>query len=254
MQEGAQDLFQEGREDPPHTLQDRLPTAPARYAQGALLNPEMNVALALVMLRNSGLTGPILRDIGERFRRSDEIKLALVTHPTTPHVLSMQMVKFCHWRDLLGIAGNRRLPQPLRALAEQTLGERMNQLPSTEQARLARNASRGIVIPLLRSRNPRVIQELMLNPRLVERDVVQLARDRNVPAEVLANLARSGPWQKRSAVRDALIENDSTPIAEAVKLVILLSLAKLKELLRNPRLRTQIRTEAKRVMRQAPPK
>jgi hypothetical protein len=246
----APDLFEAGRTDPPHSLRDRLASAAPRYAEGALENPALDEALVEVMLRNAGLPGELLQRVATdaRFRKSDAIKRALVVHRKTPPPISMQLVKFLTWRELLELMEDRQIPLPLRSLAEQTVAERLGQIPPSEQALLARDAGRGLLAGLLRSRNPRVIQELLINPRLVETDVIRLAHDPTVPAEMLGTIARHQNWNTRPPVRAALVENLATPIQDALRLLPMLSTPELRNLARNVRLRPPVRNEAQKLL------
>jgi len=247
----GRDPFEAGRTDAAAPLQDRLATAPPRYVEGALQNPAFNEGLLEVALRNAGLPGELLARIAndERFRRSDPIKRALVMHPATPPALSMQYVKFLVWRDLLLVADDKKLVAPVRALAEQLVAERLSQLPPAEKARLARNASRAIVAAFLRSRNAQVIQELMSNPRLSENDVLALARDPTMPTTVLSTIARHGQWGRRYSVRITLLENISTPVHEAVKLVPGLLQNDLRNLVKGSRTPGPVRQEAEKQLK-----
>jgi hypothetical protein len=247
----APDGFEAGRTDSAQILEQRLPAAGEDYLRGALENPDLDDHLAEVLCGNPAATVAVLERVAgdDRFRRSDAVKRALVLHPSTPPPLAVTLVKFVPWRDLLGVMEDRHRSPALRNAAEQTVGDRLNQLPPMEQARLARTAGRGIVPAFLRIRNPRVMQELLLNPRVVERDVAALARDPNTPGDILGSLARSGQWSKRAAVRSGLLTNISTPLQDAIRLVASLGLPELRRLASNVKLRTPLRAEAERQLR-----
>jgi hypothetical protein len=246
----APDQREQGRTDQPTRLRDRLATAPPAYVEGALGNPHLDEELVERMLRNKGLPESLVMRISkdDRFMRSDSVKCALVRHPATPRPTSMHLVKFLHWRDLASICSDKDLPPPVRTLAEQVLAGRLNQLPSTDKANLARTGGPALLAALLRSRDMRVIPELLRNPRVAERDVIGLARERTTPSTVLGVLARDDKWSHRSSVRLALVENLSTPMAEVLRLLPEMPTAKLQKIKQNPRLPPRLRTEATRIL------
>lgn len=250
-EQAAADGFEAGRTDSAQILERQLPAAGEEYLRGALENPHLDDHLAELLCGNPAATTEVLERIAgdDRFRRSDTVKRALVLHPATPPGLAVSLAKFVPWRDLLLVMEDRRMSPALRNAAEQTVGDRLNQLPPMEQARLARTAGRGIVPAFLRIRNPRVMQELLLNPRVVERDLAALARDPNTPGEILGSLARSGQWSSRAAVRSGLLTNMSTPLQDAIRLVASLGLPELRRLASNVRLRAPLRAEAERQLR-----
>lgn len=104
---------------------------------------------------------------------------------------------------------------------ERTLGER------TALARTTRD--RDLLDRLLHDRNPRVIRNLLLNSRLVERDVVMLAAARPTSPDVLDEILRSPRWAPRYAVKKALALNPYLPVGEAVSLLPMLTAPDLEE-------------------------
>jgi hypothetical protein len=106
-------------------------------------------------------------------------------------------------------------------LVQKTLGER------TQLARTTRD--RDLLDKLCRDKHPRVIANLLLNPRIVERDVVLIAAMRPTSADVLEEIVRNQKWIARYAVKKALAMNPYFPVGEAVTLLALLDAQDLQE-------------------------
>lgn len=84
-------------------------------------------------------------------------------------------------------------------------------LPLGVRRAAARSTDRFVLDRLVHDRNPRVIEVLLDNPRLVERDVVKIAAMRPTRPEVLEVVARHRRWSSRYRVRKALACNPYTP-------------------------------------------
>jgi len=247
-EQAAPSLREQARNDSLKDLQDRLATAPPSYAEGALLNPQMNENLLLVLLRNQGLTESVLTRIGndEQLMRNDDVKGAVARHPATPRTLSMHLVKFLQWRDVADMCRDKEIPAALRTLAEQVLSGRLNQIPAVEKLKLARTGGRGVLSALFRCRDPRLVPELLRNPRVAERDVSLLTRDQTTPSTLLGVIARDEKWSHRPGIRLSLVENRATPLADSLRLVKALPVLNLRAIRQNPRLPAPLRAEAGR--------
>ncbi len=125
--------------------------------------------------------------------------------------------------------------QPLEADREVTLGERRWKARSTDRMVLER---------LLYDQDPVVIAHLLLNPRLIERDVVRIASRRPNSARVLRQLYRDPGWGRRRAVQWALVLNPYTPVGVARALIGLLDREHLRRLSHEPSVHAEVRALA----------
>ena len=121
-----------------------------------------------------------------------------------------------------------------------------------ERRALARKPSRVILDKLLSDPHPRVLANLLANPRLTEDDVVRIAAKRPQRPEIASELARSARWMARARVRLTFVLNPGTPpdlsvpvlsqllrhelveVAEATQVPALLRSAALDLLARRP--------------------
>jgi hypothetical protein len=127
---------------------------------------------------------------------------------------------------------------------ELTLGERRN---------LARRANRAAFDRLLADPHPRVIRELLTNPKLTEDDVVRLAARRPARAEILRQLARSPRWLRRSRVRLALLFNPGCPPELSIPLLGLCVRSELDQLVHSPDTPVVLRATAFELLERRPP-
>jgi len=93
-----------------------------------------------------------------------------------------------------------------------------------------------------------VMRALLLNPRVVEEDVVAIAAARTTPGPVLREIAQDGRFAARPAVQKAIVLHMSTPPATALRIVRRLPVRTLKELAAGPRAPALVRLAAGRLL------
>lgn len=169
------------------------------------------------------------------------IQFGLVNHPKTPLPVAMNLAKFLFWRDLNLVSQNFRLATEVRHIAESTLQQRLPAMAVGEKVTLARLAA-GQTLKMLRlDKDPKVIQALLENPRLVEEDVLYLVSQARTPAPVLESVARDPKWSSRREVRVSLLRNPRTPIASAITFISSLTSVEMKVLVNDLKVPLSIR-------------
>ncbi len=169
------------------------------------------------------------------------VQFCLVNHPRTPLAVAMNLAKFLFWRDLNLVAQNFRLPTEVRHVAESTLQQRLPAMAVGEKVTLARLAG-GQTLKMLRlDKDPKVIQALLENPRLMEEDVLYLVSQARTPAPVLESVARDPKWSSRREVRIALLRNPRTPLAAAITFISSLTSVEMKSLVNDLKVPLSIR-------------
>jgi hypothetical protein len=111
------------------------------------------------------------------------------------------------------------------------------------QARLTRDPDQLSRIAV--ASHPEVVRNVLINPRVTEALVVRIAARRPARPEPLAEIWHSPRWSSRPAVRRALAFNPYLPPEIGTKIVPLLSLAELKELLRDNSVHPALRDQAR---------
>lgn len=118
------------------------------------------------------------------------------------------------------------------------------EISAGERKSAARSRDRFVLDRILHDRNPAVIQALLQNPRIVERDVVRIAAMRPTSPEVLRAICENPRWSSRYEVRKALACNPYTPESLAVRFVATLLRQDLSLIARDHRLAAQVRAAA----------
>jgi hypothetical protein len=133
--------------------------------------------------------------------------------------------------------GPRDLDPPrLNDARDVTLGERRS---------MARRPDRDILSRLVMDPDPQVIRILMLNPRVVEADILRIASRRPNSAEVLTEVFRHPKWVRRQVVRLALILNPYSPLEISLGLLGLLNRAELRTVSREQSIHPILRGQAR---------
>ena len=173
--------------------------------------------------------------------------------------------------DLAARTGPGRLAEVLEAARELDLGEALLILehpgrprspgglghppdPLVEAVTLGHRkaAARGPRSPLLDrllgDPDPRVIREVLRNPRLREAEVVAIASRRPCPEGVFLLLAGSEAWIRRPAVQGAVLRNPHAPPRLALALLVLQPGPLLCELANDEGLHPAVREGALQVL------
>jgi hypothetical protein len=119
----------------------------------------------------------------------------------------------------------------------------------TWKARLTRNPDE--LARLASASDPRVVRNVLLNPRLTEGAVVRVAARRPVRPEVLAEIWRSPRWSARHEVRRALAFNPYLPPELGARLVPLLRPSDWSELAQDGAIHPEVLAQAARLLDQA---
>ncbi len=145
----------------------------------------------------------------------------------------------------LFLAAGMRPNEPARLLAP----PRGETLTLGERKALARRLPRQKIDRLLADPNPDVVENLLRNPAMTEREVLRVTSRRPVHPEVLLRVFANTHWSNRYRVRKALVYNPNTPIQVALTLVTFLSGGDLAILGRDPGVHALIRERARAVLR-----
>jgi len=112
----------------------------------------------------------------------------------------------------------------------------------------ARGRRSSLLDRILRDPDPRVIAEVLRNPRLREAEVLAIASRRPCPEEVFWLLLRSGGWLRRPALQRAVVHNPYAPPRLAVGLEVLLTDPELDALAHEEGLHPAVREGALQII------
>lgn len=192
---------------------------------------EIEEGMALRLLRSSYCSPRALEllIVQPVMRRSRALVALVVRHPACPRSFALDALATLGWRDLLGVAADPRTPPEVQRQAERKLAEKLRHLALGERIALARQATRGLVVALLRETNGRCVNALLENPRFTEDDAVRLVATNPEPAAVLAVL-RHPRWGTLHRVVEAAMRSAAVPLGVALGLAATLSEAELRRL------------------------
>ena len=122
-----------------------------------------------------------------------------------------------------------------------------------ERKALARRPTRKAMEKLFADPHPAVIRTLLVNPKVVESDVVRLAARRSLDPAVLAEVARSPRWAHRVSVRIAIVLNPDTPLELSIPLLALLVRPELELVSSASSLAPTLRAAALDLLERRPP-
>jgi hypothetical protein len=216
-----------------------------------LRNPEFGEKHVLSYLSSPAVGEEMLtrihkeRSLLKRYR----VRYALASHPNMPRVLALELVHLLFWRDLLRVSENPKLHAHVRRAAEELLREGVEVLSLGEKISLARLAPRGIIRTIRQETEPKVVEALLQNPRLMEEDILVMVSRPGAPAHVLQKIGRSSRWATRYPVRLALVRNPSTPPGVALSFLSSLKRDDLRALVSRPGVPTIVREGAQKVLK-----
>jgi len=95
---------------------------------------------------------------------------------------------------------------------------------------MARSLPRDQIDRLAADSDPRVVRELLRNPKLTEREVLRIATRRPARADVLEAIGSAPRWSARGPVRSALARNPYTPPPLALRLLPHLRRTELRQI------------------------
>ena len=205
-----------------------------------------------LMLRRSDLGGDLIERIGgnRKWAGSEAVRLGIVTHPHAPRRLAMTLLRQLFAFNLVRASLNPRAPAEVRCVAEELLIERIRQLPLSEKLLLARRGPARVAGALLAEGHSDVLPAVLQSPFLTEAQVVRVLWRASVPPHVVITLADHPKWSSHYLVRVALLRNQHTPIAAAMRFLPNVLSTDLRELLRGGNvpghLREQVRREVAR--------
>lgn len=214
------DEFRSAQTAPRDELRRRLSSAPAAWLSRVLENPELGPSELLLLLRNPSAPAAVLEEIGSNrtWMRHLELRRGLVRHAHAPPALARNLLSHLYWKDWCDIAAHPPANPMIRRQAEQLLLASVGDLAMGERIVLARRATRGLIPAFLTDPEPRVIQALLSNPRLVEIDLLRLAADASGKADVLRCVAEHPLWGQRRDLRLALLKRSELPVPTALRL------------------------------------
>jgi len=140
--------------------------------------------------------------------------------------------------------------EAMRAVPEQPFLDRdLKDKPVGARKALARKFDPKLIRRIARDQDPRVIRNLLSNPRLTESDVIRIACTRPISPRVLMEVYEHPRWITRHAVKKAMTMNPYTPLSVVLRLLTFMSVRDLEEIRSSPDLNSRVLHEAGLLLR-----
>ncbi len=131
--------------------------------------------------------------------------------------------------------------------SERVAAEPQRELTLGHRKALARSRDPAVLQRLMLDPEPPVIGNLLENPRITEEDVIRLAARRPTDAEVQRQIASSRRWASRYRVKRALVLNPFTPLELSIRLLGFLNSGDLSLVRSSPTMSERLRSAAERL-------
>lgn len=151
------------------------------------------------------------------------------------------MLRHLFTLDLMRVALTPVVPADVKAVADETLCNRIETIPSGERLTLAHRASGRVAAELLSDSESRVIHAALENSRLTEANLVKAVMASDASAVLVEAVCHHPKWSLRREVRIGLLRSQHTPLARALEFARSLPAALLKEILHSSRLPMNIK-------------
>ena len=206
-------------------------------------NPNLDEHDLLRLLERKDLPQEALRELAghAQAERSYRVKLALVRHPKTPRLISLPLLKFLHFFDLVGVCRTPAVPAEVKNVAEETVLKKMETLPRGEKITLARQGSGRIAAGLLVSPDEELIRAALSNPHLSEGILLKVLSLKRLPAVLVELISQHERWSRAYHLRLALIRNPLTPFARVLAFLPDIAVNELRDICLDPGMPEQVR-------------
>ncbi len=126
------------------------------------------------------------------------------------------------------------------------LYQRVANMTMSQKIRRAMLGTREERMLLVRDNNRVVATAAIRSPMIQEPEVALIARNRNIPDEVLRIIGNTSEWLKSYSIKRALVENPKTPVAVSTKLVQHLRESDLRQIAKSKNVTSPVQEAARR--------
>lgn len=126
------------------------------------------------------------------------------------------------------------------------LYQRIANMTVSQKIRAAMLGSKELRMLLIRDSNKIVAGAAVRSPLMVESEAALIARNRNVPDEVLRIIGTTPEWLKSYTIKRSLVENPKTPVLISTRLVGHLREADLRQLAKSKNVTGPVQDTARR--------
>ena len=128
------------------------------------------------------------------------------------------------------------------------LPKKIMEMGMSEKIGLALTGDKEARTLLAREPNKLILNYLLQNPRITENEIIQLAKVKTIPQEILITISKRREWMKKYQLRLALTENPKTPLPLVLKLLSLLRDVDLRKIARSRDVSANVSAGARRLL------
>jgi hypothetical protein len=119
-----------------------------------------------------------------------------------------------------------------------------------ERIKLALKGNRDARAILIRDPNRLIQRFVMQNPRITDDEILMMARNRNLDAELLRRIGEHKIWSRNYQIKLALVTNPKTPLATAIHFVNGLVERDIRFLAKSKNVSATVVSQARRILMQ----
>lgn len=211
-------------------------------------NPAFDETHVCLLLGGKELSGALLEEISKRktWHGSYRVRLGLATHPHTPRLIAMRLLRELHLMDLVRISLLPASSMELRRLADERVLTQLPQLPLGQKLMLARRGSARIAAGLVAHGPEQVARVALDNTFLTESQLLKTLTKEALPARTVDAVAKHDKWSKMVNVRVALLRHPHAPHERVAALVAGLPRREMEDLLELTRLSGHVRSHLRK--------
>ena len=208
-----------------------------------LENPNLDEGMLCRLLERKNLSGELLQRVARKpeWIKVYAVRLRLARHPHTPRLISLAIVRQLYLFDLAQLSLLPSAAAEVRRLAEEIILNRIPQLPLGQKLTLARRGSGRVAAALLVQGLAQAVPLALDNAFLNETHVLRVLSHAGLAPAVVAAIAKHAKWSYNMSIRFALVRHPLTPLARVLTFLPDLTLPNLRDMLRLPGLRTDLR-------------
>jgi len=140
------------------------------------------------------------------------------------------------------------MANPAHDKQEGSLAKRVAGMGLSEKMRLAQTGDREARSLLAREKNKLILTNILQNPRISDHEILQFAKEKTLPEEILALLSKRKEWMKKYPVRLAVAQNPKTPLALSLRLLRTFRDLDLRRIARSKDVSVHVASGARRIM------
>ena len=227
----------------PEQFPELIGSANENLLRALIENPVFDENHACLLLERKDLSGLLLEEISKRkdWRGSYRVRLGLASHPRTPRLIAMRLLRELHLMDLVRISLLPASSMELRRLADERVLAQLPQLPLGQKLMLARRGSARVAAGLVADGPEQVARVALDNPFLTEAQLLKALAKEALPTRTLGTVARHGKWSRLVNIRVGLLRHRHLPAEAAPALASGVPRRDLEDLIGLSRLRENIR-------------